>query len=177
MSYEVTKSETSYTGKVFNIQKDTITLPNGKTTIRETICHNGAAAMIPIDENGDIIFVKQYRHSAKSMVLEIPAGTIEKGEDPLHCAIREIEEETSYKAGEMAFLMKFYSAIGFCNEIIYLYLATNLEKSNFNFDDDEFITLERHSLSESLKLIENGTICDSKTIIAILTYKNYLETK
>ena len=88
MSYEVKSSETVYKGKVFTLEKDVITLPDGRDTVRETIRHGGAAAMIPIDDEGKIIFVKQYRHSAKREVLEIPAGTIEKGEDPYDCAIR-----------------------------------------------------------------------------------------
>ena len=82
--------------------------------------------MIPIDENGKIIFVRQYRHSARTETLELPAGTLEKGEDPLVCATRELEEETSYKSNDFTFLFKMYSAIGFCSEILYIYLAENL---------------------------------------------------
>lgn len=177
MSYEVKSSEIIYKGKIFNLERDIITLPNGRETVRETIRHGGAAAMIPVDKDGKIIFVRQYRHSARKEVLEIPAGTIEKGENPYDCAIREIQEETSYKAGKMTFLLKMYSAIGFCSEVIYIYLAENLEKGNFNMDDDEFITNERYTLEESIELIHNGLICDSKTITAIFAYKDYLSNK
>ncbi len=177
MSYEVKKSEIVYKGKIFSLEKDVITLPDGRETVRETIRHGGAAAMIPIDNEGKIIFVRQYRHSAGKEVLEIPAGTIEKGEDPYNCAIREIQEETSYKAGKMTFLFKMFSAIGFCSEQIYIYLAENLEKGEFNMDEDEFITIERYTLKESIELIYKGEICDSKTIAAIFAYKDYIEKK
>lgn len=174
MSYEVKSREIIYKGKVFNLEKDIITLPDGRETVRETIRHGGAAAMIPVDKDGKIIFVKQYRHSARKEVLEIPAGTIENGENPYDCAIREIQEETSYKAGKMTFLLKMYSAIGFCSEVIHIYLAEDLEKGEYNMDDDEFITNERYTLEESIELIHNGVICDSKTITAIFAYKDYL---
>lgn len=92
MSYDVLKSENVYNGRVFHIEKDEITLPDGRTCARETVVHGGASAMIPIDEDGKIIFVRQYRHSARTETLELPAGTLEKGEDPLVCATRELEE-------------------------------------------------------------------------------------
>lgn len=171
--YKVLKSEEVYKGRVFTIEKDVISLPDGTTAERETVRHGGAAAMIPIDNDGNIIFVKQYRHSAGRITLEIPAGTLEKGEDPLECAIRELEEETSYKADKMTFLFKMYSAIGFCSEILYIYIAEGLTNGHFNMDDDEFITLERHSVEEAVDMIFSGKICDSKTISAVLAYKEY----
>lgn len=177
MSYEVKSSEVVYKGKVFNLEKDVITLPDGRETVRETIRHGGASAMIPVDDDGKIIFVRQYRHSAGKEVLEIPAGTIENGEDPYDCAVREIEEETSYKAGKMTFLLKMFSAIGFCSEVIHIYIAENLVKGEFNMDDDEFITTERYTVDESIDLIYKNEICDSKTIAAIFAYKNYTEKK
>ena len=100
MSYDVLKSENVYNGRVFHIEKDEITLPDGRTCARETV--------VPIDENGKIIFVRQYRHSARTETLELPAGTLEKGEDPLVCATRELEEETSYKSNDFTFLFKMY---------------------------------------------------------------------
>lgn len=177
MSYKVLKSEQIYKGKVFSIQRDIITLPDDRTAIRETVVHGGAAAMIPIDEEGKIIFVRQYRHSAGAMTLEIPAGTIEEGEDPYECAKREIQEETSYKCDDMKLLFTMYSAIGFCSERLYIYLCENLEKGEFNMDDDEFITLERYSLEESIEMIYKGEICDSKTIAAVFAYKDHISKK
>lgn len=177
MSYEVLKSQEVYSGKVFKIEKDEITLPDGRTTTRETVIHGGAAAMIPIDEDGNIIYVRQYRHSAKKMTLEIPAGTIEKGEDPYDCAMREIEEETGYKCDSMELLFKMYSAIGFCSEVLYIYLCGPLKKGVIHGDDDEFITLERYSPKESIDMIYKGEICDSKTIAAIFAYNHYISNK
>lgn len=175
--YKVLKSEEVYRGRVFTIEKDVISMPDGTTAERETVRHGGAAAMIPIDKDGNIIFVKQYRHSAGRITLEIPAGTLEKGEEPLECAVRELEEETSYKADKMTFLFKMYSAIGFCSEILYIYVAEGLSQGHFNMDDDEFIILERHSVDEAVAMIFNGEICDSKTIGAVLGYREWSKAK
>lgn len=177
MSYEVLSSKKVYKGKVFDIEKDEVTLPDGRTCTRETVIHGGASAMIPIDDDGKIIFVRQYRHSARKETLELPAGTLEKGEDPLVCATRELEEETSYKSDKFTFLFKMYSSIGFCSEVLYIYLAENLTAGKFNMDDDEFITIERYTLDESIAKIWNGEICDSKTISGILAYKEYINGK
>ncbi len=177
MSYKVLLSEEIYKGKVFRLERDLITLPDGRTTTRETVIHGGAAAMIPIDNDGKIIYVRQYRHSAKAMTLEIPAGTIEKNEDPYDCALREIQEETSYKCDDMKLLFTMYSAIGFCTEKLYIYLCENLKEGEFNMDDDEFITLERYTVDESIDMIYKGEICDSKTIAAVFAYKDYISKK
>lgn len=176
-AYKTLSSEEVYKGSRFTIEKDVITLPNGGRATRETVRHGGAAAMIPIDDDGKIIFVRQYRHSAGRLTLEIPAGTLEKGEDPYVCAVRELEEETSYKADKMTFLFKMYSAIGFCSEVLHIYLAEGLKKGSFNMDEDEFITLERYTPDEAIALINTGEICDSKTIASILTYKLMKENK
>lgn len=169
--YSIIKSEYIYKGRRIEVYRDTLLMPDGKEAVRDLIKHNGAAAMIPVDNEGNIIFVKQYRHSAGGKTLEIPAGTLEKGELPINCAIRELEEETSYKAGKMTFLIKFYSAIGFCNEVIHVYVCEELEQGSFNTDEDEFIDIERYSLKEALDMIKDGTICDSKTMTALLAYK------
>ena len=170
MDYEVISSEVVYTGKVFNIEKDRITLPDGRQTVRETVVHGGAAAILPIDNDGKIIFVRQYRHSAKAMTLEIPAGTLEKGEDPEICSVRELEEETGFKAEKMEYMFKLYSSIGFCSEVLYFYKAEGLYNGTLNPDDDEFIEVERYYPEEAVKLIKEGKICDSKTASAVYAY-------
>ncbi len=175
MAYEVISSEKVYTGKVFNIEKDEITLPDGRTTFRETVRHNGASAMVAVDDEGKILFVRQYRHSAGKETLEIPAGTLEKGEDPYDCAVRELEEETGCKCEKMEYMFKFYSSIGFCSEILYIYLATGLSKGTANPDDDEFIELERYTPDEAVKMIFDGRICDGKTAAAVFAYKQWQE--
>ncbi len=177
MAYEVVSSEKVFKGKVFDIERDVITLPDGRTTARETVRHNGASAMVAVDNEGKILFVRQYRHSAGAMTLEIPAGTLEKGEDPYDCAMRELEEETGYKCDKMEFLVKFYSSIGFCSEILYIYLAQNLESGKLNPDDDEFIELERYTPDEVTDMIFKGEIYDSKTIAAVFAYKEWLARK
>lgn len=173
MSYELVKSETIYKGNRLDLLKDTVTMPDGHNATREIVEYRGAAAMLPIDDDGKVIFVRQYRHSAKVETLEIPAGTLEKDEDPLVCAVRELEEETSYKADKVTFIMKFYPAIGYSREVLYLYLCEGLKKGNFNFDEDEFISLERYTLEEAIDKIFSGEIMDSKTISAILIYKEF----
>ncbi len=169
--YKVLKSEPVYSGKIISVVKDTVEMPNGRIATREVVQHGGAAAMIPVTDEGKIIFVRQYRHPALKETLEIPAGTIEKGEKPLECAVREIEEETSFKAGKITPLIEFYSAIGFCQEILYVYVCENLVKGNFNLDEDELINTETHTLDEAIDMIFTGEICDSKTVAALLAYK------
>ncbi len=175
MAYEVISSEQVFKGKVFSIERDSITLPDGRVAVRETVRHNGAAAMVAIDDDGKILFVRQYRHAAGKETLEIPAGTLEKGEEPYDCAIRELEEETGYKCQKMEFMFKFYSSIGFCSEVLHIYLATGLAKGQANPDDDEFIELERYTPEEAVKMIFSGEICDSKTIASVLAYKNIID--
>jgi ADP-ribose pyrophosphatase len=174
MSYEVIKSETKFTGRRISVRHDTLIMPDGKEAVRDIVVHNGAACIIPVCDNGDIIFVKQYRHAAGKFTIEIPAGTLEKGEDPYCCAVRELEEETGYKSDNIKFLFKMYSAIGICNEVLHIYTANNLVKGKMHTDEDEFIETIRYSLDESVKMIETGEICDSKTIGAIFMYKNQI---
>ena len=120
---DVVKSEEVFKGKIIDVYHDTISLPDGRTALREIIKRGSAAAIVPVDSDGNIILVKQYRHPVGDCVLEIPAGMIEDGEDPLVCAKRELQEETSFKTDDLKFLTKMYSAIGFCDEQIYIYLA------------------------------------------------------
>lgn len=172
--YEIIKTEKVFEGKVFDINKDEITLPNGETTFRETVLRGDAAAIVPIDDDGNVILVKQYRHAALKKILEIPAGMLEEGEDPMECAKRELEEETSFKVDELIHLTTMYPAVGICTEKIHIYLAKNLKQGNFNFDPDEFIDVEKYNLDEAIELIYKGEIIDSKTIVGLLTCKKFL---
>ena len=171
------KSETVYKGKIIDVVNDVIELEDGRHAIREVVEHVGAAAIIPVDSEGNIIFVRQYRHPAREYVLEIPAGTLEVGEDPFVCAKRELEEETGYKSDDISFVFKFYSAIGFCTEVLHIYLAENLYEGQMNLDEDEFIEVERYSLQEAIKMIFNGDIVDSITIASVLAYKEILSQR
>lgn len=172
--YEIIKTEKIFEGKLFDINKDEITLPDGKTTLRETVLRGDATAIVPIDNDGNVILVKQYRHAALKEILEIPAGMLEDGEDPMECAKRELEEETSFKADKLIHLTTMYPAVGICTEKIHIYLAKDLKKGQFNFDPDEFITVEKYSLDDAIELIYTGEIIDSKTIVGLLACKKFL---
>jgi ADP-ribose pyrophosphatase len=172
--YSVVKSEDKYSGIVIDVVHETITLPNGKEAKMEIIIHGGAAAVVPIDEDGKLILVRQYRHAAKQMTLELPAGCLEKNEDPMQCAIRELEEETGYIGTNPKLLTKIYTSIGFCTEVIYIYKADCKSCGVVNLDEDEFVTVEKYSMDEACGLITTGEIIDSKTITGILMLKSGL---
>lgn len=174
MSYKVVKSDVVYEGKICNVKLDEITLPDGRTALREVVEHGEATAIVAVDNEGKLLLVRQYRHPALREVLEIPAGMIDEGEEPEVCAIRELEEETSFKPGKITHVTSAYTAIGFCTEILHVYIAEDLIQGKFNFDEDEFITIEKYSLDESLDLIYTGKIVDSKTILGIFAYDNFL---
>lgn len=170
MSYEILDSKNTYKGKVVSIKEDLLRMPDGKEALREVVVRGNASAVVPIDSDGNILFVRQYRHPFQEMLLEIPAGMIEDGEDPFDCIKRELEEETGYYSEEIQFLCQMYPSSGFCTEKIYLYLANELKKGKLNLDEDEFVELERYSLDEAICMILDGRIKDGKTIAAILTY-------
>lgn len=145
-------------------------LIEGRKVKREMIEHRGAAAMLAFDENQKVILVKQHRYP-HGFVLEIPAGTLEKGEKPIKCAFRELEEETGYKAKKMTPLITFYPSIGYNTEVIHCFLASNLKKiSDLQLDEDEILSVVKVDLNKLIKMIQNGKIQDSKTICAVLAY-------
>lgn len=164
-----------YDGPRVHLFKETLLTPEGKEVEWDLVVHPGAAAVIPIDDEGKIIMVRQYRNASDSYTLEIPAGVLDSyEEDPLECADRELEEETGYKCSDMSYLFKFYSSIGICDEIIHIYVAKGLIESKQNLDEDEFVTLERYTLEELIQMIFEGAILDNKTISSILMYKESL---
>jgi ADP-ribose pyrophosphatase len=167
-------SEQIYDGKIVHLYVDTVKLPNGKSAKREIIRHVGAVALVPIDKDGNVILVRQFRHAAGKILLEIPAGTLNKGEDPDLCAARELQEETGYKPGRLQRIGGIYTAPGYTSEFIYLYLATDLIESTLNKDEDEFIETERMPLKNALKLIKSGEIADGKSVSGLLLAKDIL---
>ena len=173
--YDVVKSKLVYKGKVMEVYDDEITLPNGKTTIRETVMRGNAVAIVPVDKDGNIYFVRQYRHAAKGMVLEIPAGMIEKGENPEKAALRELVVETGHKGGKLTIVTDTNMAIGICNEKVYLYVAEDLSEGVANPDEDEFIEIEKYSIDEAVKMVFDGKIEDIKTVAGILAAKQLLK--
>ncbi|HWT75183.1 MAG TPA: NUDIX hydrolase [Mobilitalea sp.] len=158
-------------GNIIDYYSDTIEIEGGKITHFDFIQHKGAAAMIPVDDDGNILMVRQYRNAIDQYTLEIPAGGLNPGEDNRTCAIRECEEETGYKAGEVFHLLDLYTTVAFSNEKIGIYYTTGITPSKQNLDEDEFVTPERHSVEELTKMILEGKIVDAKTIAGILAYK------
>jgi len=173
--YETTESELVYKGKVLDVYRDKVKMPNGRIATRENVVRGAASAIIPVDKEGNIYFVRQYRHSADKLVLEIPAGMIEKGEKPETAAFRELEEETGLKAGKLTYICNTYMAIGICTEKVYFYIAENLSDGIQHLDPNEFIEIEKYSLDEAVKMVFEGKIEDVKTMAAILTLKQYLK--
>ena len=166
-------SKTIYQGRIVNLRVDEVSLPDGKTTNREVVEHAGAVAVVPVNEKGDLLLVKQYRYAVGMTLLEIPAGKLIPGEDYASCAERELIEETGYKPSNLKHMISFYSTPGFTNEQIHLFLATDLTLKKQNLDEDEFIDVETVSLKEALGMILSGEICDAKSIAGILTVLSF----
>lgn len=175
MCGNVVSSELVYRGKAVSLKKEEVLLPSGKKIYREIVIHRGASAIIPVMDNGDIIFVRQYRHPIGEYILEIPAGTLKEGEDPEACARRELEEETGYRAGELIHLLTIYPSPGYSSERLHLYLARKLEKGNQNLEADEDISITFLSLEDALEAIRERRIRDAKTIVGILYYSLFVK--
>lgn len=158
--------ETIFEGKIISVHKDTVLLPNGKTATREVVRHPGAVAIVAMLE-GKILLVSQYRYVIGKETLEIPAGKIDSGEEPLVCAQRELREETGYK-GELEYLGVFNTSPGFADEAIYLYFAKNLIWSPLDADEDEFLGVSEIPWNEAVDMVKNKQIQDAKTALGIL---------
>jgi ADP-ribose pyrophosphatase len=167
---KVLKSESIYSGRVISLIKDTVALPSGRTVIREKVMHPGSVGILPVLEDGGLVLIKQFRYVVGSNLFEIPAGTIEEGESPEECAVRELREETGYQAGRLTPLSAFYLAPGYSNEFMWLFKATELEAGAIRPMPDESIEVRRFGLNEVLQMIRSGEIRDVKTICAILLY-------
>ena len=172
MSYEVVKSEIAYKGNFLSVKKDEITLPDGNTAFREVVERGAATAVLPVDNMGNVILVRQYRHPFGKMLLEVPAGIMETKEQAYDCAKRELEEETGYKAKQLQFVCEMYSTPGFCMEVLHLYIAEDLEQGHQNFDEDEFIEVEKYTLEQALDMVSKGEIKDAKTILLLYAYQS-----
>lgn len=171
------KRELAYKGHLLNIYSDTILIDNARETKYDFIEHKGASAIIPIDKDGRIIMVRQYRNAIDNYTLEIPAGSLNAGEDNMICAIRECEEETGYKPQNVHHLIDVHTTVAFCNELIKVYYSDDLIPSSQNLDDGEFINVERHTMDELISMIYTGKITDAKTIAGILALNHKLNSK
>ncbi|MDR9852663.1 NUDIX hydrolase [Paenibacillus sp. VCA1] len=159
-----------FEGKIISLQIDTVKLPDGSTASREIVRHPGAVAVMAIHE-GKMVLVDQFRQAMGRRELEIPAGKLEKGEDPLEAAKRELQEETGYTCGNIRLLHSFYTSPGFADEIIHLYVAEELESGEAALDEDEFLELCELTLDEAQEAIAAGKISDAKTIMAVYAWK------
>lgn len=155
-------------GRVINMRRDEIELPNGQPATREVVEHPGGVCIAALTDEKELLFVRQYRYPYSEVLLEIPAGKLNRGEDPLEAGKRELQEETGAVADSYVSLGKLYPSPGYCDEIIHMYMATGLSFGEMNPDDDEFLEVERIPLEKAAQMVLDNTITDAKTQAAIL---------
>ena len=175
MEFKTLKSEIVYEGKAFDVRREQLLLPDGKTTWFDIVIHPGAVTLIPIDTLGRILFVRQYRHAVGKELLELPAGTLNAGEEPAACALREVREETGMSAGKLEKVGEFYLVPGYSTEYMHLYLASDLQVDPLPGDEDEFITVEAIPLDALPDLISQGVLQDAKSLAALSLAEPYLK--
>ncbi|MBQ6655412.1 MAG: NUDIX hydrolase [Erysipelotrichaceae bacterium] len=169
---EILKEEVIYEGRVCRLTHDTVTFDDGTVGYRDVLHLNGAVGILAFKDEDHIMLVQQYRHAIETDILELPAGMLEKGEDPLKAAERELEEETGYKAGKMTLLASFFTSPGVVRETIHLYLATDLTFVGQHLDDDEYLSVRTFSLEEIEQMIADNRLNDGKSILAYLLWKD-----
>ncbi|MBQ6757190.1 MAG: NUDIX hydrolase [Oscillospiraceae bacterium] len=173
--YEKTLTrEDKFIGKIFTAHRDTVELDDGTTAFREIVDHHGGVGIVAIDEGGNVLLVRQYRYAYAKELVEIPAGKLEPGEDPIEAAGRELSEETGYSAGSLISLGIDYPTPGYVGEIIHIYLATDLRAGEQHLDKGEFLSYERLPFDEAVEMCLRGEINDSKTVMGILRAKRVL---
>lgn len=167
--YEKTLNENEiFSGRIIKVNRDEIELPNGKKSTREVVYHHGGVCVAALTEKDELIFVRQFRYPYREVVLELPAGKLEKGEDPYEAGLRELGEEAGVTSEKMLSLGKFYPTPGYCSEIIHLYFAENLTAVGQHLDDGEFLNVEKISLKKAVQMVMDGEIVDGKTQAAVL---------
>ena len=169
-SEKILDSRVVYRGRVFTATKDTVKLENGDVATREVAWHNGGVGILAIDNQNNILLVRQFRYAHGKVLLEIPAGRLEINEDPAECAIRELEEETGYHAQNVELLAKVYPTPGYVSEVLHIYTAHNLIPTSQNLDPGEFLTFIKLPFDKALEMCLSGDIKDGKTLVAILKY-------
>lgn len=160
--------DVAWTGRIFNVNRLQVELPDGRRALRDVVRHPGAVAIVALTEEGRICLVRQYRTALGRVTVEIPAGKLSAGEDPLECANRELLEETGMVAEKMAFLTTIASSDGFCDELIHIYMATGLTFAKSSPDDDEFINVDLVEVGELVDAVLDGRIEDAKTVVGAL---------
>ena len=167
---EILKSEQLYSGPIFDLQRYNVRLPNGKVAKRDVLLHNGAAVVIAVAPDGRLVTVRQYRHGPQKVMLELPAGKLDPGEEPKACALRELKEETGYRAQRIRQLFMLHPVAAYCSEEVYMFLAEELTQGQTNLDEGEFVEVELHRVENLLSMIEAGEISDMKTVAGVLYY-------
>ncbi len=177
MPIETIHQETVYRGRAFNVRRDEVRFPNQHTMHLDIIEHVGAVTILPIDKEGRILFVRQYRHATGIELLELPAGTLNQGEPPDECALREIREETGFAAGSLIKLGEFFLAPGYSTEYMVVYLANELHRDPLQADEDEFISLEAIPIDRAYDMAFNGELQDGKSLAALLLAHPYIHSQ
>lgn len=175
--YKTIHSETVYSGKVFKVRVDQVQLDTGKVIKLDIVQHNGAIVIVPLDQEGNLWFVDQYRHAAGETLIELPAGTLEDQEDPLSSAQRELREEIGMAASRLTHLGEFYIAPGYSTEYLYIYLAEDLTPDPLPHDEDEMISVVKVPIGEVFQWVKEKKIRDAKTLAALLLAQPYLVEK
>lgn len=169
--------ETKYTGVIVNVRLDKAELVNGDIVKREVVEHPGGVTILPVDADGNCYMVRQFRYPFGRMMLEAPAGKLEKGENHRECAVRELSEETGLSADEIIYMGACCTSPGFSTEVLHIYLALGLHSGESHPDEDEFLDVEKHSLKELSEMVMSGEIDDGKTIVAVLKAEKYLKER
>jgi ADP-ribose pyrophosphatase len=174
MDFKGLNSKSIYHGRVFNLRQDQVRLPNGQTVDLDIVEHPGAVVLVPLDDENHLWFVRQYRHAAATVLLELPAGTIEPGEDLEICALRELREEIGMAADRIQKIGEFYMAPGYSTEYLTIFLATDLRSDPLPTDEDEFLQVERIPVDQAYSLAEGGQLRDAKSLAALILARPYI---
>jgi ADP-ribose pyrophosphatase len=175
MEHHIISRETAYSARAFKIERVQMTLPDGRETVYDLVAHPGAVTIVPVDAEGNVYFVKQYRLGAEQVLLELPAGTRVPNETPEACASREVREETGMAAGKLTLVGDFYMAPGYSSEHMYVYLATELSHAPLAQDDDEFITVETIPFAKIMEMAHQNQINDGKSLASLLLAEPYVK--
>ena len=168
-------TKTVYEGMIVDVRRDTAELQNGNRAPREVVLHPGGVGIVPVTKDNKVLMVRQYRYPMEEELLEIPAGKLSEGEDPFECAVRELSEETGCTAGRYVDLGVTYPSPGFCREMLYIYLALDLQPGEMHLDENELLSVEAFGFDELMDMIMSNKLPDAKSIIGIMKAKEYLE--
>lgn len=169
------KQNDIFNGKIISVHVDDIELPNGEKAIREIVEHSGGVCVAAITDENELFFVRQYRYPYKKVLLELPAGKLEKGEDPLKAGLRELEEECGVVAEKVIPMGTIYPTVAYCSEIIYLFAAKGLSATAQHLDSDEFLSYEKISIDKAAEMVMNNEISDAKTVALVLKVYNLIK--